>query len=256
MNIVIKKTCLVMLCVFIGIFSVTKFSNVVTNPEFKFNKTNIESFDDKINTVMGLSGGAALASTAISLIPGDAGTPIANELAEFSKYFLIIMSALFFEQYFVVISGFIVSYLIIPAICLLAMLYILFENKWFKNLAIKVFLVGMILYAIVPCTVKVTTVVSKACEDTISVAENNELATENLEDARLIKKLTAAAETTVQNASDYVSQLIRALAVMIVITCLIPILMLVIAFWLLKIVMTQNASIPLFIKRDTLDKLE
>ena len=244
MNIIIKKTCIIMLCLFISIFSITKISSVATNPDFKFNKTNIESFDEKIATVMGLSAGSAIASTVISMIPGDAGTPIANQLAEFSKYFLIIMSALFLEQYFVVISGFLVTYLIIPAICLFFALYVLFEDKRFKDIAIKILLTGIIIYAIVPCTVKITNLVSQTCEETIVAAESNELADSNNEDAGVIERLTSAAETTVDKAGTYLSQLIKALAVMIVITCLIPILVLIIAFWLLKIVVTQNVYIP------------
>ena len=97
MNSTIKKICLIMLCIFIGLFSFTKLSKITTDPEFSFNKTNIESFDEKIHTVMGLSAGSAIASTAISLIPGDAGTPIADQLADFSKYFLALSGSFLTE---------------------------------------------------------------------------------------------------------------------------------------------------------------
>ena len=121
-----------------------------------------------------------IASTAISLIPGDAGTPIADQLANFSTYFLIVLSALFFEQYFALISA----------------------------------------------------------------AQNNELSSADVEDAGILSQLTNSAEATISNAGNYLSQLIRALAVMVVVTCLIPILILVLAFWLLKFIITQNYSVP------------
>ncbi len=243
MNSTIKRICLIMLCVFVGIFSFTKLSQITTDPEFSLNKTNIESFDEKINTVMGLSAGSAIASTAISLIPGDAGTPIAEQLADFSKYFLLVLSALFFEQYFALISGYIVSNIIIPAICLLLALNLIFKNVKFKEIAVKLLLAGLIIYLIVPCTVQITNIISKTYEETISAAQNNDLSSTDVEDKGVISQLANSAEATVSNAGNYLSQLIRALAVMVVVTCLIPILILVLAFWLLKIIMTQNSSL-------------
>ena len=243
MNSTIKRICLIMLCVFVGIFSFTKLSKITTDPEFSLNKTNIESFDEKINTVMSLSAGSAIASTAISLIPGDAGTPIAEQLADFSKYFLLVLSALFFEQYFALISGYIVSNIIIPAICLLLALNLIFKNVKFKEIAVKLLLAGLIIYLIVPCTVQITNIISKTYEETISAAQNNDLSSTDVEDKGVISQLANSAEATVSNAGNYLSQLIRALAVMVVVTCLIPILILVLAFWLLKIIMTQNSSL-------------
>ena len=244
MNATIKKVCLIMLCIFIGLFSFTKLSKITTDPEFSFNKTNIESFDEKIHTVMGLSAGSAIASTAISLIPGDAGTPIADQLADFSKYFLLVLSALFFEQYFALISGFIVSYIVIPAICILLILYLIFNNVKFKEIAVKLLLAGIIIYLIVPCTVQITNLVSNTYEETIAEAQNNELSSTDVEDTGVLSQLANSAEATISNAGNYLSQLIRALAVMVVVTCLIPILILVLAFWLLKIIITQNYSVP------------
>lgn len=243
MNPTIKKICLIMLCIFIGVLSFTKLSKITTNPNFSFNKTNIESFDEKINTVMGLSAGSAIASTAISLIPGDAGTPIADQLANFSKYFLLVLSALYFEQYFALISGFIVSNIIIPAICLLLVFYLIFKNVKLKELAVKLVLAGLIIYLIVPCTVQITNLVSKTYEETISAAQNNELSSTDIEDNGILSLLANSAESTISNAGNYLSQLIRALAVMVVVTCLIPMLILILAFWLLKIIITQNYSV-------------
>ena len=49
----------------------------------------IASLDEKTDTVLKLSGAAALASAAVSAIPGDTATPIAEELADFTTYFLL-----------------------------------------------------------------------------------------------------------------------------------------------------------------------
>ena len=122
-------------------------------------------------------------------------------------------------------------------------LNLIFKNVKFKEIAVKLLLAGIIIYLIVPCTVQITNIVSKTYEETISAAQNNDLSSTDVEDKGVISQLANSAEATVSNAGNYLSQLIRALAVMVVVTCLIPILILVLAFWLLKIIMTQNSSL-------------
>lgn len=241
----LKKISLVALLIFITILSCTKLGRITTNPNTKFNQHSIESFDEKIDSVMLLSSGAAATSAAISLLPDDVGTPIAEQLSDFSKYFLLILTALFFEKYFVVVSGFIISYLIIPLICILLIMYLIFDNKKYKDIAIKAMLTGIIIFGIVPCTVHITDLITTTYETSIEDAKNNSLASESTSnDEGLLSKLANTATSKLEEAASYVSQLFEALAVMIVVTCLIPILFLALALWLLKIVITQPSFSP------------
>ena len=68
----------------------------------------IASLDEKKSTVTGLAAASISVSSAITLIPGDTATPIANELADLSTYFMVILSAVFLEKYLLTIIGFIV----------------------------------------------------------------------------------------------------------------------------------------------------
>ena len=71
----------------------------------EFHAATIEALDEKQTTVAELTAASTAASTAISLIPGDAGTPIADKLADFSSYFLIVFSAIFLEKYLLTVPG-------------------------------------------------------------------------------------------------------------------------------------------------------
>ena len=76
-----------------------------SSPTMKINAHAIQSLDDKKTTALELTAAATAASAAITLIPGDAGTPIADKLADLSSYFLIVVCAIYLEKYLVTITG-------------------------------------------------------------------------------------------------------------------------------------------------------
>ena len=45
----------------------------------------VQALDEKVNTVLQLSAASALVSSAVTLLPGDVGTPIADKLADFTS---------------------------------------------------------------------------------------------------------------------------------------------------------------------------
>ncbi len=64
--------------------------------------TRFSHWMTKKTTALELTAAATAASAAITLIPGDAGTPIADKLADLSSYFLIVVCAIYLEK----ISGY------------------------------------------------------------------------------------------------------------------------------------------------------
>lgn len=99
-------------------FLVTK---IVTAPDF--NATTIASLDVKKVTVLKLAGTAAAASTAITLIPGDAAMPIADQIAELTPYFIIILGAILLEKMLVGVVGYLTFAYIIPFAWILKILF-------------------------------------------------------------------------------------------------------------------------------------
>nr|WP_027871504.1 hypothetical protein [[Eubacterium] cellulosolvens] len=240
-----KKVALTGICFLIAVLSIKVLSGVLTDPDMGLNKMCIEAYDNKIETTMLLTGTAAGASTVISLLPGDVGTPIATQLADVSKYFLIVLSALYFEKYFIVIAGFIVSYLTIPSVCLCVALYVWKKKKKFLSFAVKSALVGLVLALIVPCTVISSDLVANAYNETLENAqefEGNEKEKEDT-DGGILKQIKETGSEVVDQATDYLTSLLEALAVMLVVSCLIPILVLIIAIFILKMLLPQTAAV-------------
>ena len=108
----LKKFALVAVVLLAAVISFTIIAPWAADP---VNHTStIEKTENKISAVMTLSGGAAGASATLSVLPGDLCTPLATELAELAKYFLIILSALYLEKFLITISGYITFSVLIP----------------------------------------------------------------------------------------------------------------------------------------------
>lgn len=66
-----------------------------------------------------LTAASTAASAAITLLPGDTATPIAEKLADLSGYFLIVLCAIFLEKYLLTITSYVSFTILIPAACAL-----------------------------------------------------------------------------------------------------------------------------------------
>ena len=77
------------------------------------------SLDQKTQRVLGLSASSAAISTGISLLPGDAGSPIAQKIADLTGYFLLILCVLYTEKNLLAVLGAAVFKFAIPVACLL-----------------------------------------------------------------------------------------------------------------------------------------
>ena len=78
-----------------SIFGVAK---ITTDPAFY--QKSIAALEEKQETVLELTAASTAASAAITLLPGDTATPIADKLADLSGYFLIVLCAIFLEKIF------------------------------------------------------------------------------------------------------------------------------------------------------------
>ena len=92
------------------------------------NKT-IASIDDKTVTVLKLTATSTVASAAISAIPGDTATPIAEKLADFTEYFLLILCVLYSEKYLLTIMGAGTFRILIPLACALCLAGLFWNPK-------------------------------------------------------------------------------------------------------------------------------
>lgn len=236
----LKKIMIVVLLILLAVFSVTKVAPWAMDPE---NHTHsIEQTEDKIATVMTLSGGAAATAATLSLLPGDMCTPIAEQLAELAKYFLLILSALYLEKFLIVISGFITFAFFIPASLIIQCGRVIFNKKNWSMLAAKVAFLGLVLFLIVPASVRLSDMVYQTQAEKVNAAveEYNSLDIEGEAEDGLFDKITSIASDTMDKVTRFLSSLLESLAVMLVTSCIIPILVFVFLVWLVKTVFASN----------------
>jgi len=82
----------------------------------EFHEQSIQYLDK--NTVMTLAVSSAAISTSITILPGDTGTPIANDLADLSSKFLLVLGAIYLEKYALTLTCMVIFKYIIPILCL------------------------------------------------------------------------------------------------------------------------------------------
>lgn len=234
-----------LLCALLSFCVIAKYTS---SPTMKINAHAIQSLDDKKTTTLELTAAATAASAAITLIPGDAGTPIADKLADLSSYFLIVVCAIYLEKYLVTITGLAAFKLLIPIGCILLSLCFGFKKDLGRTIACKLVLFGLAVYLVVPVSVRVADLIDAtygaSMENTIASAKQatdeikGEADTQSQESSGsdtggkssfwsgLVDKVEDTVTGAKVNLENTLNRFIEAIAVMLVTSCVIPILVL------------------------------
>lgn len=248
-----SKVLFVLALILVALLSMSRIADWATNPETHTH--SIEEIDEKIKTVMELTAGATATSAAISFLPDDQCTPIAQEIAELAKYFLVVLSALYLEKYLLTVTGFVAFKFLIPIACLLLGIGVLAGKDALNILAGKIAIGAAVIVLMVPTSILISDLIYESyetsIEDTIETAKD--VAIEDQESGQYNQLLQWITES-VGKARDYVSGLlshfIEALAVMIVTSCIIPIFVLLMFVWIIKLIfgVDMNVRLPRMIK--------
>lgn len=156
----------------------------------------IQYLEDRRTVVLELTGASTAASVAITLIPGDAGTPIAEKLADLSSAFLVIMTALVLEKYLVTLTCYVVFRFLIPGVCLLFLLFFLLHHEAFCYAALRLLAFSLALFLLVPVSVRLSRLLENTYQD-LQVAVNSTLDQDDfLAEGSAEAESSAAAEPT------------------------------------------------------------
>lgn len=280
----------------------------------------IDSIDDSKNKVLVLMGSSTAASAAISILPGDICTPIAQELAQISSYFVIVLCALYLEKFLLTVIGFLSCYIIIPVACFIFVADVFLDRDYLKAAWKKLLVFGIAIILIIPTSVfisdrindaygkDIATIIDDAKEKTEAIQGDldeaeKETAEESSDEAseasdssasddkddsssseesedkgfwgnlvdnakekynNTVDNVKNSVSYTVDSIADYTSiktkemeevlnNMIEALAVLIVTSCLIPILVVLVFVWLVKIIF--NLDIKMEMPKNGLKKI-
>ena len=253
------KVLMVVVPLVIALLSVFVVSDVASSVEF--HADSIAALDEKQTTVLELTAASTAASAAITLLPGDTATPIAEKLADLSSGFLVVLCAIYLEKYLLTLTGYAAFTFLIPAACLLYAANVFLKRDGVRAVAKKLLIFGIAIVLVIPVSVRVSNLIEDTYQASIQATiENAKETTGQVEDSTegldgetdqgflegLISKITDGISNVASGISEKVggmiNNFIEALAVLLVTSCVIPILVMLLFVWLVKI--TFSVSLP------------
>ena len=256
MNKTLSKILRTVIPLLVAAASVFLISGYAASPEF--HASTSASLDEKTSTVLELTAASAAASAAITLLPGDTATPIADKLAELSSYFLIVISAIYLEKYLTTITGYAAFVILIPAACILLSVNVFARKEMIRRVAWKLTVFGLAVALVIPASVRVSDMIdetySASIQSTINAAiqttdqiPTGEEEEEESEEVGGIRGFISGVKETVSSTGDNIKKVlnnfVNALAVMLVTSCLIPILVMMFFIWIVKILIGSDVAL-------------
>lgn len=269
---ILKKIILTAVLIIIACISIFIISKIAGSTDF--HKETIKHLDDKKLIVMELTAATAGSATAIAAIPSDATTPLANQIMELSSYLIVVIGVIFLEKILLTLTGKLTFLIIIPIACLLYVLYIYIQKDVLRNLAIKLAIFGIVIFTIVPISVKLSDFIEENYGTSITQTIESAKSLENKEDEvkqeeskeeNWWNKITSSVSNAVSNIGDGVNGLIEkgklvlsnfidAIAILIITTCVIPIMVFFVLTWVIKIIF--DITIPVKNIKPNLQKFQ
>ena len=256
MNKTLSKVLRTLIPLMVAAASVFVIAGYAASPQF--HASTISSLDQKTGTVLELTAASAAASAAITLLPGDTATPIADKLAELSSYFLIVISAIYLEKYLTTITGYAAFMILIPAACILLAVNVFARKEMIRRVAWKLTVFGLAVALVIPASVRVSDMIdetySASIQSTINAAiqTTDQIPADGEEEAETeesggIRGFISGVKETVSGTGDSIKRVlnnfVNALAVMLVTSCLIPILVMLFFIWLTKILIGSDVAL-------------
>ena len=238
----------ILILVLIGVFSFFVITSWL--PDRGFIKDSIESVEESSNTVMKFSAATLSTSLAISALPDDFATPLADSLADMNIYFIAILVMLHFEQLLIRYGVKLAFAIAIPVACGIGILSILLKKELLKGIAARVAVLGLAVALVVPCSTHITNYVAADLtayvENTIADTEDgadklNEAMDGGTEEQTIFEKLSDLFQTAINDMSNLMTHFqntirkcMNSIAILILTNCLMPIVNFFILKWILK----------------------
>lgn len=243
MNSIVSKVVIIVSLIAIALVAFFPVADRLSAPErYEVYRASI---DDKTETVLKLMAASTVTSAGLSAIPGDTATPIAEKLADFSEYFLLILCVLYAEKYLLCIIPLGVFRVLFPLTCGLFIAGRIWNPRLLDRQGWRLLLASIALLLVIPLSIRTSDLIyatyQQSIDSTIASAEEFSDETATLAEAEdtgmlssLLNKLSETKESLTERASAVLNRFVESLAVMIVTSCVIPILVLLFFLWLAK----------------------
>lgn len=238
MNLSKKATITIILLIALALISLFIIGPYVSSAENM--GAIIQSLDEKQGTALKLTAVTTGIAVGASFIPG--GDAIAQKLADLNTCMLIVLCVIFLEKYLLTLLGAATFKIIIPIAIALTIAAIIMKNDKARTamakFAIKLAIVGLGIFIAIPASVWVSDIVydtyEASIEQNIDSAEDTAEAVGGSEEKSIISKIFGGLKGLANTITDKVNSLVETTVIILVTTCLIPILTVLFVFWLIK----------------------
>ena len=245
-----KKILMVLLCLTLALVSVFVIAKRATDPQSY--KNTIQSIDDKKATVMGITTATITASTALAAIPGDATTPIANQIMDMGSYLLIVVCALVLEKSLLTVLGYLAFNILVPGACLLFAISIFVKRNILRVLSLKIVVFAVVISTIIPFSLKISDLIYESNQSMVTEL-NDEV--EKMDDSKesdkekkwwesFTDKIKDGVANVGEKAKELVNKFIDVIALFIITYCVIPIIVFLVVIWFVKFLFNIKISVP------------
>lgn len=166
---------------------------------------SIAKLDAKAQTVTALIGSSTAASVAITLLPDDVGTPIADKLVDVAADFAIVLGAIYLEKYLLTIASLAAFRVILPFACAAVIAGVIIGHvtgarEKLYSLAVRLALLALAAWLVVPASVGVSSLIEDTYHyDASSVAESLGQEAQQTEDANAGNAASDSASDSAQS---------------------------------------------------------
>lgn len=218
-------------------------------PESNFVKDSLQSVENSSDTVMKFSAATLSTSLAISALPDDFATPLADSLADMNTYFVAILVVLFLEKILIRYGIKAAFTILIPLACVTGALFIVSKKDILKGFAVRLCVLGLAVAFVVPCSTHITGIVASDLtayvNDTIEETEDgadklSEAAEGGTEDETIFETLSNLFQTAIHGVSDLmlhfqntIRRCMNSVAILILTNCFMPLLTFFVLKWML-----------------------
>ena len=221
-------------------------------------KGTYDYLDTKKNQVIGINGAVIGTAVLVSAIPGNIDAALVSALTGLQKPCFTVLAAVFAERHLAGILSNISFACIIPLACIFGVISVWTNGSALKKLAIKLTIMGLVLSLTIPASVVLSKHVEKISSADEKIAEVQSMDDEAAESSDATKDKSAwsamlnkiadkaddvkdkledpkGALTEVQEKiKNWINGVIEALVIMIITSCVIPILVFIFLFWILR----------------------
>ncbi len=259
MNVRSKKTIFLVIGIILSIISIV-VGFVWTNIEF--HTSSFAYLDDKISSVMGLTASTTSVATAISALPGDMGSPIADQMMDFSGQFLLVLCGLYLEKYLLILTGYASFWFLFPISALLRVIYEYSGNTRVAQLSKKICLFAILIVLTIPISIEISKTIddihqvstSELIEKSNEISDLTDEIEETEEDLSLWESIKEGAQDAAESilqipdeilkqAEQLVSEFVETIAVMIITACIIPMTVFIVLIWGSKMILGLEYNI-------------